>query len=1073
MITTDSNFNTVNAKLVREPVIIASIAYDYLSALVTDYNQWLSGTGGADNVTEQGSVRMIKAATDAMSRVTGLGDDTITLAGGEWAFIRIICGFDTQLTSMVLNMKADTANGQGINLSPPIEVEDAIGSATENAQFMWKTYGEPSSAFNAPTTSYADRTLTYTFPVQLYRNRTYLIFVENNGSDPLDSITIKQWIPNDLIFSNHYGYKEGALQLGCGRLADYDSQLYDTVNDFLDGTVFIKTLTLDGYGNTYGYQHTTAWEPVKNSSGTPTAPSVSGTLRVSSQRPIGTTVSVRVYGDADGSDAGQVDLGTIADGGSVTAYPYYKFVITMTTDTWSSTPIVEAVQVYFELADKVVYGSQAFGSYAPLLAEVPSFDVSIDPLACRVNLAEPILEIVKDRTGYDLAASWIEQRIATYQILNTEMKLYFGYQDIPEGSFINYARGILQNYKETENTVILYYRQQLFLVKDPLVISSEVGLEPILYVHENIIDTMLDIVRRSAPERSIDTTSFSTIKSSFFPTFNIMRPITETVKDSKTLLDELQLLSGCVVIERQDGKLYLINLFDETTAVSATLDDDNSDEVGKCEFNYDKRINICTVRRGYWDESTLKESPDKFYQTSIDAMSVQETGRNKEEVIENKWLTLRDQVDTRYTDLVVAERMTSFFGYGMWIVKRMADDTLAYLQEGDFVNVTGNQILHKDISNPATKRGVIISRTPRVTENKIEFKIWLIKPLIPTIPANAPTSMTFTGLSTTGMTVNWTKGTGSSDTVLVGKKDSAPSSPPVAGQIYAEGDLLADGSKIFYSGTGSSKAITGLNAQEHWYFRAYAANVIGRRTNYKTDSYLSGNEWTDSTEPANQPTQLRLTVVGSTSIKVDWDAAAGGADQYLLLYHATTDVSNVPVDGNGYTAGGTIGADTVGYSGTGLTVTLNGLTNGVTYYVKVFSLNGFVDAKKNYKTGTPLSGNKTCSVTEPTAQITSFSLEVSYTPKRTCLLSWTEESPKATGIIILAKSGTISDTPTDSTVYAVGSTIGSSVVVYLGDSSAEACTVIHNTYDNFKAFTYNDNTTPNYYLTGAPTAIEA
>jgi hypothetical protein len=652
-----------------------------------------------------------------------------------------------------------------------------------------------------------------------------------------------------------------------------------------------------------------------------------------------------------------------------------------------------------------------------------------------------------------------------------EMRLFFGFKEIPEGSFINYQRGVLNDYLEKENSVVLRYRDQLLLIKDPLLVDSGTTVNPVYYKNQNIIDVMLDIVKKYAPQRLIDTTSFTNIKSAFFSTMTVTRPITETIKDAKTLLDELQLLTGCPVIQKEDGKLYLVNLFDETTAVSATFDDDVSDEIGKCQFSFDRRINVCTVRRAYWDLGLKAEAKDKYYESSVNAASILDTGKNQEYIIENKWLPFDAMSDGKQANQVIADRLTSFFGYGVWILKRKTSDAFAYLQVGDFVNVTTNQILYKGISLPTTKRGVIIKREPSPTDGTINFTIFLLKPLLPILPSNAPTGISFSALSSSGMTVNWTKGAGADGTIVLMNTGAYPTSLPQDGYPYAEGDTMPDGSKVKYIGTGSSKAVTGLLSSTEYFVRLYSYNTVGTNYRFKTDATLQGSKYTDSIEPTTQPTNLRLTVVDATSIKVDWDAAAApGAQQYIVVYKASPDAVNNPVDGNGYTAGAAVGTGVCGYSGTELSATLTGLTGGVTYYIRVYSFNGMVDAQKNYYTTSPLSGNKTCTVAEPTAQISTFSLNVVYIPKRTCLLGWSEESPKATGVIILAKAGAISDSPTDTNIYHVGDTIGSSAVVFVGDSVAEGFSIQSNTYDNFKAFTYNGTSSPNYYLTGAPVA---
>jgi hypothetical protein len=727
MISTNVTFDTANARSNRKPVYIAQMEKDYLSALLTDYSQWGAGSGG-DYVSEEGSLKIIKAATDAMSRVTGYGTPVITMNGSTGddhkIRLRLKSSFDTILTDFKLEARY-TYNGGDPTLSCTIaEYTDTVGSSAENKLFTFVSAPAGGTASNTVTGSFASYTFTFASPIDIAANKVY--YIELEISDSASIIEIRQWNPNENIFGSHKGYHEGALELGKFRL-DIDGNI-DLTTDFFDGKIWIKSLTLDGYSSSYGNVHTSLWLPIKNQAGSNTAPTASGQLRLSTTLPNGASVSMHIYGDADGSDPGQVDLGTIADGGTVSAYAYYKAVITMSTTIWSVTPVVQAVQYYFPITEKICFNDDAFDTYRSVLGDMPSFDATLNPLDCKSSLSVEQLDIADHKEGINKTQSWISKFITDYYILSGELNIYFGFSDIAEGYFIKYQQAVLNDYEDMGGFIRFMFRDQMHLLKDPLVIDINTDLPSLVYLDQKPVQVILDLISRVVPKRLLYETSFTDIETASFSSWRVSRPILSSKKSVKELTDELSLLLGCPIIQKEDGKLHLINLFDEVTAVSATLDDDNSDEVGRCKFNLDKRINDARVRRGYWDLSAYEEAADKYYDISINADSVTKTGRNKEYLLDNQWLTVDTQVGAEYQSQIVADRMTDFFAQGMWIIRRKTSDKYMYLQQGDFLNVTGYQILYKGVSVLSTKRGVIIGKNPVTTSHEIIWTIFLIKP---------------------------------------------------------------------------------------------------------------------------------------------------------------------------------------------------------------------------------------------------------------------------------------------------------------------------------------------------------
>ena len=102
-----------------------------------------------------------------------------------------------------------------------------------------------------------------------------------------------------------------------------------------------------------------------------------------------------------------------------------------------------------------------------------------------------------------------------------------------------------------------------------------------------------------------------------------------------------------------------------------------------------------------------------------------------------------------------------------------------------------------------------------------------------TIPAtpNAATSMTFTNVTDSGLTVNWTNGNGDRRVLLVNTSNNF-SSLPVSGAAYVNGTPLSGGDLLIWDGTAATVNITGLTCNTTYYFRLYEYKRCGASPNY-------------------------------------------------------------------------------------------------------------------------------------------------------------------------------------------------------------------------------------------------
>ncbi|MGE0083604.1 MAG: tandem-95 repeat protein [Desulfococcaceae bacterium] len=123
-------------------------------------------------------------------------------------------------------------------------------------------------------------------------------------------------------------------------------------------------------------------------------------------------------------------------------------------------------------------------------------------------------------------------------------------------------------------------------------------------------------------------------------------------------------------------------------------------------------------------------------------------------------------------------------------------------------------------------------------------------------------------------------------------------------------------------------------------------------------------------EPTSQASGVNFASVTGTSMTVNWTPGSG--TNRIVLIKAGSAVNANPVDGATYTANAAFGSGTqIGtgnyavYNGTGNTVTVTGLTPGLTYFVAVYEFNG-TGGSENYLTSiAPASGNTTTVMIPP------------------------------------------------------------------------------------------------------------
>ncbi|TLM65615.1 MAG: fibronectin type III domain-containing protein [Deltaproteobacteria bacterium] len=115
-----------------------------------------------------------------------------------------------------------------------------------------------------------------------------------------------------------------------------------------------------------------------------------------------------------------------------------------------------------------------------------------------------------------------------------------------------------------------------------------------------------------------------------------------------------------------------------------------------------------------------------------------------------------------------------------------------------------------------------------------------------TEPATQASTVTFTGVTATGMTVNWTRGSGDGVIVLM-KSGAAVDANPVDGTYtgytanaaFGSGTQVGTGNYVLYKGTGTNVAVTGLSASTTYHVAVYEykgtvdTSGVNQGANYK------------------------------------------------------------------------------------------------------------------------------------------------------------------------------------------------------------------------------------------------
>lgn len=160
-----------------------------------------------------------------------------------------------------------------------------------------------------------------------------------------------------------------------------------------------------------------------------------------------------------------------------------------------------------------------------------------------------------------------------------------------------------------------------------------------------------------------------------------------------------------------------------------------------------------------------------------------------------------------------------------------------------------------------------------------------VQPLSP--PTVQAHDISFTGVSTSGMTAHWVNGNGTKRIVIVNTANSftepANGTSPLANAVYS-----GSGEQVVYNGSGDSVSVTGLAANTTYWFRVYEFNgTISTSKFLLATATLNPNSQTTTAEivvPVTQLIQNDTTESGQTDCfnATQTISVAGSGTSYVV-----------------------------------------------------------------------------------------------------------------------------------------------------------------------------------------------
>lgn len=209
----------------------------------------------------------------------------------------------------------------------------------------------------------------------------------------------------------------------------------------------------------------------------------------------------------------------------------------------------------------------------------------------------------------------------------------------------------------------------------------------------------------------------------------------------------------------------------------------------------------------------------------------------------------------------------------------------------------------------------------------------------------APNSVTITGISHNGFTLNWIYPTGG---------NALPVNYTVQITTNAAYTANIPGSPFTIADPTVTKVVTGLNPNTVYYYRILASNGCN-------STYVTGNVTTLLTPCLAPVAQASAFTVGTNTTNTTAASFTGSANGYLVIRSLTNTPPSQPVNGTIYNAGniGTLGSGlTFIRSNNATNIAETGLVGNTRYYYFIYAYNNTAcSGGPIYNTTGPLSGS--------------------------------------------------------------------------------------------------------------------
>ncbi len=280
-----------------------------------------------------------------------------------------------------------------------------------------------------------------------------------------------------------------------------------------------------------------------------------------------------------------------------------------------------------------------------------------------------------------------------------------------------------------------------------------------------------------------------------------------------------------------------------------------------------------------------------------------------------------------------------------------------------------------------------------------------------TAPDIVSSGISFSSVTTTSATINFTKGNGSRRLAIIRSSFAVTVAPVnnttyLASSIFGEGQEIAPEQFVVYNGTSNTFNLSGLTPGTDYYLAIYEYRCSHGNETYAT----TGATFNFSTAVA-PVTNLKLTCTTPNTATLQWTNPVGNFEGVVIgIRQGTLDAHTLTVNpgvinasstfGLGYEYGSTTPYSYVVYKGTGNTVTVT-----------------FPDPTAPFKVKTYAYRGTTWSATQPTLTISKFGVpdvtNLMATAKNASVeIGWTNPSAGCFDeVIIVAHTSSINDIP--------------------------------------------------------------